>query len=143
MECEELFSFWIAGSRTAYLLFIHPWPDCPDSGTSTAPLCRLDCEELSCFIWLCWFACGGCWPEDGRGEVGGGAGRGREVGCSLSGRLPVSQSFPPSPSFLLLLDDHPSASRLPYWVSYSINEDIRSRVLYVSAHVCQTLSHLL
>jgi len=28
--------------------FIHskPWPDCPDSGTPTAPLCRLDEEEL-------------------------------------------------------------------------------------------------
>jgi hypothetical protein len=32
--------------------FIHskPWPDCPDSGTTTAPLCHLDEEDLRCVI---------------------------------------------------------------------------------------------
>lgn len=62
------------------------------------------------------------------------------VGHSLNGRLPLFFSFA---LFLLLLNHCPSASRLPYWGLYSIYEDIRSRVLYVSAHVCQTLSHLL
>ena len=43
----------IVGSRIGNL-FIHslPWPDCPDSGSSTAPLCRLNEEELSWVIRL-------------------------------------------------------------------------------------------
>ena len=48
LEVDVFFGLSIAGSQIGDL-FIHfkPWPDCPDSGSSTAPLCRLNGEDLS------------------------------------------------------------------------------------------------
>jgi hypothetical protein len=56
------------------------WPDCPDSGTSTAPLCRLIVEELSLVIKVLrlWWGVG-LRNGGGRGE------RGEVVGFSGGG----------------------------------------------------------
>ena len=40
------FVVWLLGVESVPSVHSRPWPDCPDSGTPTAPLCRLILRRL-------------------------------------------------------------------------------------------------
>ena len=58
------------GVELVTFALFHPWPDCPDSGTPTAPLCRLEEGALKVgYGGVVRRVVGGRGPEAGQGRL--------------------------------------------------------------------------